>query len=148
MGPCVQINSPIRRCCCNPDELSKTAGPQFLQVDSYLERVLEVIGSADINEIEVSPEGRWRPAGTSEEFRDIMEDPSAAKPMAMLQVCLQQVLSENLKAFPLPSALSSSLFLPPLAGSISLSRQYLLSPTSRLQLTAQHPFAQILSGPV
>ena len=44
-------------------------------MDSYLERVLQVIGNAPVNEVEVDTEGRWRPAGSSEPYRDIHEEP-------------------------------------------------------------------------
>jgi len=64
---------------------------EFLQVDSYLERVLEVIKDEPINEIEVSPEGLWRPAGTEDRFRDISEDPGTAEPLSASKVKSERV---------------------------------------------------------
>ncbi|KAK9826692.1 hypothetical protein WJX74_010222 [Apatococcus lobatus] len=50
-----------------------------LQVDAYMQRVLECIQSQpDIVEIEVSAEGQWRPAGSTDRWRDITEDVSTA----------------------------------------------------------------------
>ncbi|CAD7700592.1 unnamed protein product, partial [Ostreobium quekettii] len=48
---------------------------QALQRDVYLDRVLQCLALApDVSEVEVSPEGRWRPAASSERWRSIFED--------------------------------------------------------------------------
>lgn len=55
-------------------------------MDAYIERALALLAPTPFTEIEVSPEGLWRPAGTAEEFRDIQQDLAAAKPFALEEV--------------------------------------------------------------
>lgn len=60
---------------------------QQLQVDAYIERVLQILRDAQVNEIEVSPEGHWRPSGSTGPFRNI-DDPSDVDPVQMYPVCI------------------------------------------------------------
>eukprot|EP00873_Tetraselmis_striata_P015353 jgi/Tetstr1/435617/TSEL_024519.t1 len=64
----------------------KNSSIEQLQVDAYIERALALLAPTPFTEIEVSPEGLWRPAGTAEEFRDIQQDLAAAKPFALEEV--------------------------------------------------------------
>lgn len=89
--PDTQMRATLR--CCGPVAwlADKCRGlAQHLQVDSYIQRALELLEPTSYNEIEVSPEGHWRPAGTEEEFRDIQEDLATAKPFKVEEVRPQQ----------------------------------------------------------
>jgi hypothetical protein len=47
------------------------------------------------NEVEISPEALWRPAGTEQDFRDVQEDPATAKPIEAEAVKEETVLSSD-----------------------------------------------------
>lgn len=48
-----------------------------MQVDAYLERILSCLSGHDqVTEVELSPEGDWRPAGSSMPFMSVLDPPS------------------------------------------------------------------------
>eukprot|EP00951_Prasinocladus_malaysianus_P026383 scaffold234125_cov50-Prasinocladus_malaysianus.AAC.2 len=53
---------------------------QRLQVDAFIERVLFLLEGTDCSEVEVSPEGLWRPAGSSDPFRDVRKEAADFQP--------------------------------------------------------------------
>ena len=45
---------------------------QSLQVDTYTRHILEALAPVpEVMEVEVSPEGRWRPSGSAGAFMDV-----------------------------------------------------------------------------
>eukprot|EP00191_Tetraselmis_sp_GSL018_P003780 CAMPEP_0177597016 /NCGR_PEP_ID=MMETSP0419_2-20121207/11466_1 /TAXON_ID=582737 /ORGANISM="Tetraselmis sp., Strain GSL018" /LENGTH=857 /DNA_ID=CAMNT_0019089117 /DNA_START=251 /DNA_END=2821 /DNA_ORIENTATION=- len=52
----------------------KNSTVENLQVDAYVERVLAAVKDTPVAEIELSPEGLWRPAGSTRPFIDVTDD--------------------------------------------------------------------------
>jgi hypothetical protein len=45
-----------------------------VQIDSFLTHILRVLsGLPDVTEVEITPEGLWRPAGSSAPFMSVLE---------------------------------------------------------------------------
>eukprot|EP00193_Tetraselmis_chui_P000747 CAMPEP_0177758088 /NCGR_PEP_ID=MMETSP0491_2-20121128/4001_1 /TAXON_ID=63592 /ORGANISM="Tetraselmis chuii, Strain PLY429" /LENGTH=724 /DNA_ID=CAMNT_0019273805 /DNA_START=584 /DNA_END=2758 /DNA_ORIENTATION=+ len=73
----------------------KNSSIENLQIDSYTERILQMLEHTSYNEVEISPEALWRPAGTEQDFRDVQEDPATAKPIEAEAVKEETVLSSD-----------------------------------------------------
>jgi hypothetical protein len=61
---------------------SQPSSVQMLQVDAYIAAILQCLARPEVREVEVTPEGLWRPAGSGEPYRSVLNPAHMAEAAA------------------------------------------------------------------